>query len=76
MNFAVTHNVFKLFAMQLNLKVKSWAEPLEGLKVPEIFSQGANVVSPKTYVEAVMKGNFPMATVQILTKKLILMKKF
>jgi hypothetical protein len=69
MNFAVTHNVFKLFADSIELKPKSWTDSLVGLKMPESFSQGANVVSPKTYVEAVMKKNFPKATVQILTKK-------
>jgi hypothetical protein len=61
--------VFKLFAVSMQVKSRSWTTPLEGLKIPEIVSQGANVVSPKSYVEAVMKGNFPKATVEILTKK-------
>jgi hypothetical protein len=69
MNFAVTHNLFKLFADSILLEPKSWTDPLEGLKMPEIFSQGANMVSPKIYVEAVMKGNFSKLTGRNFTKK-------
>jgi hypothetical protein len=74
-NFAVAHNLFKLFADSRQLDLKSWTYPHEGLKLPQNFPQGLEMFSPKTYVEIVMQRNFPKLTGQAFVKKVVAVEK-